>query len=246
MAGVSVADVLESREVVVAFEGLRAVDGVDLKLARGEILGLIGPNGAGKTTLLNTLSSFQRPSSGRVLLGHVDITGWPVHRVAAEGVGRTFQSGRIFKRLTVFENVLAATVSLGLRQREAHAYASHQLERLDLLRYAALAAGTLPYGLARRLGIARALGLRPRFLLLDEPAAGLNEEETETLVSALRRLQADDGMGLLVIEHDVPMIMRVCDRIHVLDHGRTLAVGTPAQIQSDEAVRAAYLGAPLT
>src|SRR6202011_5876145 len=114
----------------------------------------------------NTLSSFQRPSSGRVLLGGLDITGWPVHRLAAHGVGRTFQSGRIFKRLTVYENVLAASVSLGLPQREARTFALHQLDRLDLLDHAGVPAGTLPYGLARRLGIARALGLRPRFLLL--------------------------------------------------------------------------------
>lgn len=225
-----------------SFQGLKAVDTVDLQLSQGEVLGLIGPNGAGKTTLLNTLSGFQRPSSGTVLAGRFDITGWSVQRVASLGIGRTFQSGRLFRRLTVLENVRVAVSSLSLSTTEARAFSRSLLDQLGLASYSETWAEALPYGLARRLGIARALGLRPRFLLLDEPAAGLNEQETRELMSVLRDLRDRDGLGLLLIEHDMPMIMQVCDRIHVLNHGRTLAVGTPGEIQTDLTVRSAYLG----
>lgn len=236
-------DSLRSEQVTVAFQGLKAVDGVDFALQQGEILGLIGPNGAGKTTLLNALSGFQVPSSGRILAGTLDITGWPVPRVASLGIGRTFQSGRLFRRLTVLENVEVAVFSLGLSPREGRAFSQSLIAQLELAPFAEVQAQALPYGMARRLGLARALGLRPRFLLLDEPAAGLNEQETAHLMSVLSTLRDESGLGLLVIEHDMPLIMRMCDRIHVLDHGKTLAVGTPIQIQSDPRVRSAYLGA---
>jgi branched-chain amino acid transport system ATP-binding protein len=235
-------EALRTEQVTVAFQGLKAVDGVDFQLRQGEILGLIGPNGAGKTTLLNVLSGFERPKQGSVLAGTRDITGWPVNQIAALGIGRTFQSGRLFGRLSVVENVLVAALSQGLPTRDARALCHSLLETMELVPYAEIQAKSLPYGLARRLGIARALGLQPRFLLLDEPAAGLNELESAHLMSVLKQLREERGLGLLVIEHDMPLIMRMCDRLHVLDHGKTLAVGTPKDIQADPKVRSAYLG----
>ena len=235
-------DRLEARAVKVYFDSVKAVDGVDLDLHRGEILGLIGPNGAGKTTLVNALSGFQVPTDGRVSLGDVDVTGWAPHRLARRGLARTFQNIRLFPFLTAFENVEAAAVSIGLRRSEAARWSAEVLDRLDLGGIRHLRAGALPQGDERRLGIARALATRPRFLLLDEPAAGLNDVESAQIVTALRGIHESFTCGLLVIEHDMSVIMRLCDRIQVLDYGKTISSGSPAQIRSDPAVLAAYLG----
>lgn len=233
---------LEATGVHVQFEGVRALDDVDLLLRRGEILGLIGPNGAGKTTLVNVLSGFQRPLEGIVALGSIRINGWPPHRVASAGLARTFQGVRAFGDLTVFENVEAAALAAGSGRRVARELTWELLLRFGLAGRASAAASVLSHGDERRLGIARALALEPRFLLLDEPGSGLNEAETDELVSALARLRDDFNVGLLVIEHDMRFVMSICERIHVLDYGKTIAVGTPDEVRSDPVVLSAYLG----
>jgi branched-chain amino acid transport system ATP-binding protein len=233
---------LEAHDLRVHFEGLRALDGVDLCLNEREILGLIGPNGAGKTTLVNTLSGFQRPTAGRIALSGTDITRSKPHQRARQGLVRTFQNIRLFGSLTVFENVEASALGLGLARVEARRRASQVLERLRLDTYTHAAAAGLPHGHQRRLGIARALVMRPSFLLLDEPAAGLNERESALLVETLAGIRNDFGCALLVIEHDMQVIMRLCDRIQVLDHGRTISTGTPVEVREDPAVLEAYLG----
>jgi branched-chain amino acid transport system ATP-binding protein len=222
---------------------VKAVDGVDLTLRSGEILGLIGPNGAGKTTLVNALSGFQRVTAGSVALGDVDITTWPAPEIARAGLVRTFQDVRLFPGLTSFENVEAAAVSATGSRRRARSIARELLVRVRLEERVGVLAGGLPHHEARRLAIARALATHPSFLLLDEPAAGLTEAEADELVGALGAVRDAFGVGLVVIEHDMRVIMGLSERIQVLDHGKTIAVGTPEQVRRDAAVRTAYLGA---
>jgi ABC-type branched-subunit amino acid transport system ATPase component len=233
---------LEARGLAVHFEGVKAVDGVDLTLRRGEILGLIGPNGAGKTTFVNALTGFQRLTAGAVAIDGVDVTGWRSSRLTRAGLARTFQSVRLYPRLTVLENVEAGAVGVGLGRRAAREVASELVVRHGLARRAHDPASGLPHGEERRLGIVRALASRPRYLLLDEPAAGLNEVEADELVNALGRIRDDLDCGLMVIEHDMRVIMSLCERIQVLDYGRTISIGTPAEVRSDPAVLTAYLG----
>lgn len=233
---------LECREIRVAFAGVHAIDGVDLQLERGEIMGLIGTNGAGKTTLVNVVSGYQRPTGGSVLLGDRDVTRWSPRRMAGVGVVRTFQAGRVFANLSVAENVEAAIVGVGRGRREARSRARELLAEAGMLSRSALHASALPHGEVRVLGIVRALSTRPKFMLVDEPAAGSNEAESERLMGLLSRIARVYSIGLLVIEHDMSLIMRLCDRIQVLDHGKTIAVGSPAAVRSDPAVIRAYLG----
>jgi branched-chain amino acid transport system ATP-binding protein len=233
---------LVARDVHVHFAGVRAVDGVDLELAEGEILGLIGPNGAGKTTVVNALSGFQRPTAGRVELDGHDVTRWSPDRRARAGLARTFQNIRLFRSMTAAENVEAAALGAGVRRTAAVARAAEVLALFGLADRADRRADSLPYGDERRLGIARALALRPRLLMLDEPAAGLNEAESDELLHTLVRIRDELGCGLLVIEHDMRLIMRLCDRIQVLDYGRTIKIGDPEAVQRDPAVLEAYLG----
>jgi branched-chain amino acid transport system ATP-binding protein len=233
---------LRASGMSVHFAGLRAVDDVDVALDRGEILGLIGPNGAGKTTLVNALSGFQEPTAGRIHLGDREVTGWPAHRLTRAGLARTFQSVRLFRRLSVLENVTAGALALGVSRAEAESRALELLEQARLGDLAEVRGDALSHGDERRVGIVRALATRPTFLLLDEPAAGLNEAESDELVSSLAELRQQFGLGLLVIEHDMRLIMRLCDRIHVIDHGKTIAIGTPAEVRVDPAVLEAYLG----
>jgi len=226
----------------VDFQGLRALDSVHLGLGRGEILGLIGPNGAGKTTLVNVLSGFQEPSAGAVVLDGADITRRAPSSRARLGLSRTFQNVRLFAGLTAAQNVQAAALGVGMRPRAARARAAGLLERFGLADKAARPAASLPYGEERRLGLARALAVEPAFLLLDEPAAGLDEREGDELAESLRTLPEQDGCGVLLIEHDMRIVMRLCHRIQVIDHGLTIAVGTPEQVRADPAVLEAYLG----
>jgi branched-chain amino acid transport system ATP-binding protein len=233
---------LRADAVSVRFGGLDAVADVSLAIGAGEILGLIGPNGAGKTTLVNCLSGFQSPTRGRVLLDGRDSSGWSASRFRFEGVSRTFQAGRLFRDMTVAENVEVAAVSLGLSRRGARRQVSQILSQLGIVDLASKIAGTLPYTDERRVGIARALIMAPKFILLDEPAAGMSGHECEHLMEIIVRIPKDYRCSVLLIEHNMSVIMGVCDRIHVLDGGRTLASGTPAEMLRNQAVISAYLG----
>ena len=233
---------LTTRGLAVHFVGVKAVDGVDLDVVPGTILGVIGPNGAGKTTLLNAMTGFQRPTAGRVEIDGADATHWSPQRFSDAGVARTFQGVRSFARMTVAENVEAAALGTDSRRRAARTRAGELLELVGLADLSARDAEALPYGDQRRLGLARALAGSPRFLLLDEPAAGLNELESDELLEMLGRIRTDLGCGLLVIEHDMRLIMRLCDLVQVIDYGKTIKLGEPAKVQRDPAVLEAYLG----
>ncbi len=226
----------------VVFGGVAAVDGVDFRLDPGEILGLIGPNGAGKTTCVNAITGFQPLTSGSVSLGSVRISDMPARRVAHAGLARTFQDGRLFGSLTVAENIEVGGLGVGLPRREVRRMAAELLAWADLSAQADRAAGALPYGARRIVGVLRALACAPRFVFLDEPAAGIAEEETEGLLQLLRSIPGRFHCGMLIIEHDMSLIMRLCGRIQVLDYGQTLAVGSPDVIRTNRQVIEAYLG----
>ena len=228
--------------ISVRFGGLHAIADVSLAIEPGEVLGLIGPNGAGKTTLANVFSGFQRPHGGAVSIDGRSARGRGPGAFAAGGVVRTFQSVRLFSRLTVSENVEAAFVSAGLGRSRARVEASAMLGNLGLGAQAHIAAEMLSYGAERRLGLARALALRPRYLLLDEPAAGLNAGEIDALSRLIGDIRDTFGCGLLVIEHNISLIATVCERLHVLASGQTLAAGPTAAVMADPVVRSAYLG----
>ncbi|MGH7006514.1 MAG: ABC transporter ATP-binding protein, partial [Alphaproteobacteria bacterium] len=234
---------LEARSVSVRFDGLKALEEVDLSVRSGAILGLIGPNGAGKTTLVNVVTGFQRPTSGSVHLSGVEVTDWVPHRIARAGLARTFQAVRLFPDLTVAENVEIAAVAHGGSRAGARRRAAEVLAFLGLAPHADRRAAELPYGDERWVGIARALAARPKLLLMDEPAAGLNEAETDHLRQAVLGIRDMFGCGVLVIEHNMKLIMGLCDRVQVLEHGRTLAAGTPGDVAANAEVRRAYLGA---
>jgi branched-chain amino acid transport system ATP-binding protein len=225
-----------------AFQGVRALSNVTLELHRHEVVGLVGPNGAGKSTLVNVMSGFDFPSSGTVELEGRDVTQWPAPRRSRAGLARTFQHSRSFRSLSVRENVEVAALGVGAGPKDAARRAAELLELLGLSAYAAVPAGALAHGDERRLGVARALATRPRFVLMDEPAAGLSEAEVPDFAAVVRSVRDDHGAGVLLIDHNMALVMAVCDRIHVLDQGRTLAAGTPAEIRGNLDVAAAYLG----
>lgn len=233
---------LAAERVSVRFGGLTANDDVSLAMVPGEVLGLIGPNGAGKTTLVNILSGFQRPHAGRVKLAGRDMTGFKPAAFARAGIVRTFQAVRLFPRLTVAENVEVGLVARGTARAEARRQARAMLAELELPDCADLPASALSYGEERRVGLARALALAPRFLLLDEPAAGLAQAEAEKLKRSILAIRERHGCGILVIEHNMALVMSLCDRIHVLGGGKTIAEGLPDEIRADPVVRTAYLG----
>jgi branched-chain amino acid transport system ATP-binding protein len=224
------------------FVGLRALDGVSLELNRGEILGLIGPNGSGKTTLINVISGLMPATAGRVTADGTVLTGMPAHKVARAGIARTFQAVRLFRGLTVRENIEVAALGMGVGRTEARRRADELLEEFRLGPWSDVLAGTLPYGRERSLELARALATGASYLLLDEPAAGLNEQEGDALLGLLAGMPAARGCGILVIDHDMRLIMRLCRRLHVLASGRTIAEGTAEEIRRSPAVIEAYLG----
>ncbi|MFC2968542.1 branched-chain amino acid ABC transporter ATP-binding protein/permease [Acidimangrovimonas pyrenivorans] len=224
------------------FGGLIALEDVSFTVEPGQVVGLIGPNGAGKSTLINAISGVVPASSGTVRLGGHDVAQMPVHKVPLAGLGRTFQNIRLFRNLTVLENVRAAAEAAGARGEAAVTEARAALAAVGLAEMSGRLAATLPYGAQRRLEIARALALRPSFLLLDEPAAGMNPTETNELIAVLRQIREDHSIGLMVVEHDLKLIMRLCDRIVVLNKGRKIAEGTPDEVRADPHVVEAYIG----
>jgi branched-chain amino acid transport system ATP-binding protein len=221
---------------------VHAVRGVTLELHRHEVVGLIGPNGAGKTTLVNLLTGFDLPSDGTVELEGRDITSWSPHRRGRAGLARTFQHSRSFGGLSARENVEVAALGSGAGSREARRRAAELLELLGLANRAAQPARVLSHGDERKLGVARALATRPRFVLLDEPAAGLPEAEVPDFAAVVRSVRDEHEAGVLLIDHNMALVLDVCDRIQVLDQGRTLAEGTPEEIRGNLDVAAAYLG----
>ena len=242
MVGESNRQQLKASDIVVAFGGLTAISGVSLALDSGEVLGLIGPNGAGKTTLVNVLTGFQRPTRGQVILNGVDITGQPAHRFSRAGLARTFQAGRLFRDLHVIENLEAAAVGVGLSRRAARHRATQILDWIQFQHKALHRADSLPYGEERRVGIARALATAPKFVLLDEPAAGLSDAECDELMQLISHIPETFDCGVLLIEHNMRVVMGACRRIHVIDGGKTIAEGTPVEIQQHQEVIRAYLG----
>ncbi len=224
------------------FEGLRALDDVSLRVGKGEILGLIGPNGSGKTTLINVVTGVLPPSAGRVFASDLEITGLPSFKVARAGVARTFQTVRLFRDLTVWENVEVAALSVGKPRGAARDLAEAAITELGLEAWRDQLASILSYGDNRRVEVARALAMAPDFLLLDEPAAGLNEEESDELLNILAPIPENRDLGMLVIDHDMHLIMRLCHRIHVLNYGRTIAEGSPEEVRQIPEVVEAYLG----
>jgi branched-chain amino acid transport system ATP-binding protein len=233
---------LRASAVSRSYDGVQALRGVDLELERGDVVGLIGPNGAGKSTLVNVLSGFDRPDAGSVMLEGRDVTRWSPHRRGRGGLVRTFQHSHAFRELSVRENVEVSALGVGASPKVAAERSAALLSRLGLDRYATAPARTLAHGDERRLGVARALTTEPRFVLLDEPAAGLPEAEVPEFAALVRSVAAEHGAGVLLIDHNMGLIMDVCDRIHVLDQGVTIAEGTPAEIRSNLDVTAAYLG----
>ncbi len=250
-------DLLAVEDVAVSFGGIRALSGVSLQVRRGEIFAIIGPNGAGKTTLFNAISGLCRLQGGRIKLDGSDVTGSPPHRLAQLGLSRTFQNLQIFFRMTAVENVMVgrhmredrdvlahmlALPSVRRQNQQTRKAAEELLTLVGLEAAADKSAGSLPYGALKRLEIARAMAAEPRLLLLDEPAAGCNPVETEEVDGVLQRI-SKRGVTIVLVEHDMRLVMKISDRIHVLDHGMTLADGDVAAVRSNPAVIAAYLGA---
>ena len=236
--------VLEVVEVSVRFGGVQAVTDADISAMHGQVTGLIGPNGAGKTTTFNVITGLEQPTSGRILLAGEDISSLSPYQRARLGMARTFQRLEVFGSLTVRENVLAAAEfrkGWSGDKRDPQAVTDMLLARVGLRSVADERVHSLPTGLARLVELGRALATRPRLLLLDEPASGLDSAESEALGDLLVDLAAD-GVAVLVVEHDVDLVMRICDQVHVLDFGRIISVGTPREVQNDPHVQAAYLG----
>jgi branched-chain amino acid transport system ATP-binding protein len=251
------APLLEARGLSKSFRGLQALVDYELRLAPLTIHGVIGPNGAGKTTLFHLLSGFLRPTSGSIALEGHDITGSPAYAVARMGIGRTFQNIRLFNELSVLDNVkvalqrgskrslagvLLSSPSFRRAERDLEARA---IELLDLFGLAAKrdrSARGLPYGDQRRLEIARAIGTGPKLLLLDEPNAGMNQSETQALLGLIRRLRDEMGITIVLVAHDIPLVMNLCDRVQVLNYGRLIAEGDPATVRANRDVIDAYIG----
>ncbi|GAB3365673.1 MULTISPECIES: high-affinity branched-chain amino acid ABC transporter ATP-binding protein LivG [Giesbergeria] len=248
---------LDISQLSMRFGGLLAVDGVEFSLQSGEIFAIIGPNGAGKTTVFNCISGFYKPSTGRIALEGRDIAGLGSHTVATHGLVRTFQNVRLFKNMTVLENLLVAqhrhvragflaglfnTAAYRRSEQEAIDQAVQWLDHMGLREFANREAGNLAYGHQRRLEIARCMITRPRVLMLDEPAAGLNPQEKKDLQGLIQQLRDQHQVTVLLIEHDMSLVMGVSERILVMEYGKPIALGTPEAIRNDARVIKAYLG----
>ena len=233
---------LDATSLTVEFAGLRALDNVSLSLKSSEILGLIGPNGSGKTTLVNAITGHVPVAGGSISVGTSDLTGRHPREIAHAGISRTFQIGRHFDNMTVLENVATAALGKGATVRASVHRAAELVKDFGLGRRQDDLVEILSYGEKRRVEIARALAGEPRFLLLDEPAAGMNAEETASLIDILATIPREWDLGMLIIDHDMGLIMRLCERLHVLASGRTIAEGNRASVRNDPAVIEAYLG----
>jgi len=233
---------LHADKISVAFAGLTALSGVDLTITPGRITGLIGPNGAGKTTLVNVLTGFQAATTGAVTLDASDVSHLKPHQIRRRGIARTFQGGRLFRDLAVIDNLEVTGVGLGRSRKVAVAEAEAMLEWIGIRHLAGRIAGGLPYTDERRVAIGRALIGRPGFVLLDEPAAGMSAPEAAELAALIRRIAGEMGCGVLLIEHNVGLVLDLCDAIVVLDSGAVIETGTPAAIRGSEKVRHAYMG----
>jgi ABC-type branched-subunit amino acid transport system ATPase component len=234
---------LRANSIIVEFSGLRALDNVDLTLNRREILGLIGPNGSGKTTLINVLSGQVTPVSGTVLCDGEDIGALLPRQRALRGIMRSFQTVRLFGNLTVAENIEIAAIAKGSSRRQARSGVDRLMEEFSLADYRDELASALNYGDERRVEIARALAADPKYLLLDEPAAGMNEQESGMLMEILKRLPQERDLGIVIIDHDMPLIMRLCDRLQAIAQGKTIGDGGVDEVRRLPAVIEAYLGA---
>jgi len=231
------------KDVSVAFGGVHALNRASMRVRKGELVGLIGPNGAGKTTLVNCISGFVKESSGTIAVAGTTITDMPAHKRAGHGLVRTFQNIRLFRRFTALENVEASALAAGrIKRGRATTVAQQCLDRVGIGHLAFRYAETLSYGDQRRVEVARALAASPRFLLLDEPAAGMNEAESDEIGELIRSICSEDGCGVVLIEHDLRLIMSVSQHVYVLNEGHIISEGTPSTVRNDPLVIAAYVG----
>lgn len=235
-------DLLIGENIAVSFAGLQAIAGVTMPIGRGEIHGLIGPNGAGKTTFINVLTGFQVPTEGSVILNGENLTGRRPEEFARKGIARTFQNVRLYRGLSISENIEINAIASGCTTRQARERARELLAWIGLSHRLDDRADILPYGEERRTGIVRALAGSPHFLLMDEPAAGMTDSECEALVALILEIPKRFGCGILLIEHNMRVVMNSCSHIYVIDFGRKIAEGAPIEVQNNPDVRNAYLG----